>query len=199
MAKTDKTKITAYLKKHEQWVGIFAQARKTLIAAGLEETMKWGMPAYTYEGRNLVSIAGFKNHCALWFHNGAFLKDPDKRLVNAQEGKTKGLRQWRFESGDKLSIRALKSFIKQSIDNQQAGKTIKPTKKPLSISDELVKAMKKKAGLRKAFESLTPGKQREYAEHVGSARQEATRRRRLEKVIPMIEAGVGLHDKYKNC
>ena len=199
MTKADKVKVDAYLKKQEQWSGIFEPARKTLIAAGLEETVKWGTPTYTYAGKNLVGIAGFKNHCALWFHNGAFLKDPDKRLVNAQEGKTKGLRQWRFEPGDKLSISALKSFIKQSIDNQRAGKAIKPTKKTLSVPDELSKALKKKAKLKKAFDALTPGKQREYAEHVGSAKQEATRQRRLEKVIPMIEAGVGLHDKYKNC
>ena len=161
--------------------------------------MKWGTPTYTFDGKNIVGIAGFKNHCALWFHNGAFLKDPKKHLVNAQEGKTKGLRQWRFESGDKLPVTVLKNFIKQSIENLQAGKTIKPTKKPLVMPDELKAAMKKRAKLKKAFEGLTPGKQKEYAEHVGSAKQESTRQRRLEKVVPMIEAGVGLHDKYKNC
>ncbi len=199
-SKANKAKVDAYIKKHDQWSEVFQAARKTLVASGLEETVKWGTPTYTLDGKNLIGIAGFKNHCALWFHNGAFLKDPDKRLVNAQEGKTKGLRQWRFESGEKLPVRALKAFIKQSIDNQRAGKSIKPdTKKKLNVPDELANAMKKRAKLKKAFDALTPGKQREYADHVSSAKQEATRQRRLEKIIPMIESGVGLHDKYKNC
>ena len=141
-SKADKAKVDAYIKKHDQWSEVFQAARKTLVASGLEETVKWGTPTYTLDGKNLIGIAGFKNHCALWFHNGAFLKDPDKRLVNAQEGKTKGLRQWRFESGEKLPVRALKAFIKQSIENQRAGKSIKPdTKKKLNVPDELANAM----------------------------------------------------------
>ena len=46
---------------------------------------------------------------------------------------------------------------------------------------------------------LTPGKQREYAEYIQTAKQDATKQTRLEKITPMILKGVGLNDKYKNC
>lgn len=196
---SDKKKVDAYIKKHEQWQPVMDVARKALLESGLEETVKWGAPAYTYEGKNLVGMVGFKNHCALWFHNGVYLKDPDKRLVNAQEGRTRGLRQWRFEVGDKLPVRPLKAFIKESIANQQEGKEIKPKKQSLNVPEELAAAMQKSKKLQKAFAGLTPGRQREYADHIGSAKQEATRVKRLEKAKPLIEAGVGLNDKYKNC
>jgi len=128
-----------------------------------------------------------------------FLKDKSKKLVNAQEGTTKGLRQWRLEEGDKLDSKIFKSYVQESIANQKAGKKITPAKKKLVIPDELAGAFKKSAALKKKFDGLTPGKQKEYAEHIASAKQEKTRLARLEKAKPMIRAGVGLHDKYKNC
>ncbi|MCG8414407.1 MAG: YdeI/OmpD-associated family protein [Pseudomonadales bacterium] len=196
---SDKKKVDAYIKKHEQWQQVMTAARKVLLESGLEETVKWGAPAYTLEGKNLVGMVGFKNHCALWFHNGVYLNDPDKRLINAQEGRTRGLRQWRFETGDKLLVRPLKTFVKETIANQKAGKEVKPKKQRLNVPTELAAAMKKSKKLQNAFAGLTPGRQREYADHIGSAKQEATRLKRLEKARPLIEAGVGLNDKYKNC
>ncbi len=200
-SKDDSKRVDAYIKKHEQWSALFSKAREVLLAAKLEETIKWGTPTYTLDGKNLIGMAGFKNHCALWFHNGVFLKDPDKRLVNAQEGRTRGLRQWRFEAGDKLSVTALKGFIKEAIANQRSGKEIKPKKQigKLEIPAELGEALQSNAKLKKAFSALTPGKQKEYAQHIGSAKQEKTRQTRLEKARPLILAGAGLNDKYKNC
>lgn len=195
----DKKKVDAYIKIHERWSTQLSAARKVMNATDLTETIKWGAPHYTYDGKILVGLAGFKNHCAIWFHQGVFLKDTGKKLLNAQEGTTKGLRQWRLEEGDKVESRVLKSYVVEAIANQKAGKKVVPEKKQLIIPDELAAAFKKSAAFKKKFDALTPGKQKEYAEHVGSAKQEKTRISRLEKVKPMIKAGVGLHDKYKNC
>lgn len=200
---TDTKKVDTYIKKHEKWADILHSARKILLAANMEETVKWGTPTYTVDGKNVIGLAGFKNHCGIWFHNGVFLKDPDNRLVNAQEGTTRGLRQWRFGEGDKLPATVFRKYVKEAIANQQAGKEIKPKKpvqkKALKIPAELDVALKKSSKLKKAFDLLTPGKQKEYAEHIGSAKQEKTRLSRLDKVRPQILAGVGLYDKYKNC
>mgnify|MGYP002625354686 CR=1 FL=1 len=89
-------KIDRYLSKHQAWSSQLTTFRKILNDCGLEETVKWGAPTYTLDGKIVVSFAGFKNHCALWFHNGAFLKDTDKVLINAQKCTTRGLRQGRF-------------------------------------------------------------------------------------------------------
>jgi len=194
-------KIANWLKKHEQWQEFLQPIRDILLASKLEETLKWGTPTYTIEGKNVLGLAGFKNHCALWFHQGVFLKDEKGVLINAQEGTTKGLRQWRFEKGDQLPKTLLKSYVKEAIANQKAGKTIKPqiqTQKP-SIPVELQQALTGSKKVKSAFEKLTPGKQREYAQHISDAKREATRQARVEKITPMILAGVGLNDKYRNC
>ncbi|MDD9891305.1 MAG: YdeI/OmpD-associated family protein [Gammaproteobacteria bacterium] len=193
-ASEDKKKIDAYLKKHERWNSQLNAARKVLNSTDLAETVKWGMPHYTYDKKILVGLAGFKNHCAIWFHQGVFLKDKARKLVNAQEGTTKGLRQWRFEEGDKVDTGLLKSYAVESINNHKAGKKITPAKKKLLIPKELAAALEKSARLKKNFAALTPGKQKEYAEHIGSDKQEKTRMARLEKIMLRINAGIGLYD-----
>ncbi len=36
------------------------------------------------------------------------------------------------------------------------------------------------------FNNISPGKQREYADHIGSAKRDSTKQKRLEKCIPQI-------------
>lgn len=192
-------KIAAYIAKHRQWSEQLTTLRGIMLSTDLEETVKWGTPTYTLQGRNVVGLAAFKSHCALWFHQGVFLKDKDERLINAGEGATKGLRQWRFEQGDKINTRLVKSYVLEAMDNQRAGKAIRPEKKTLSLPEELRRALKADSKLRAAFDNLAPGKQREYADHVAGAKREATRASRLEKITPLVLAGVGLNDKYRNC
>ena len=89
----DEARVDAYIKKHEQWQAQFNSLRKILRGTDLEETIKWGAPSYTLDGRIVVGMVGFKNHCALWFQQGVFLKDEAGKLVNAQKGTTRGMRQ----------------------------------------------------------------------------------------------------------
>ena len=88
-----------------------------------------------------------------------------------------------------------------AIENQKLGKEIKPEKKGKSVDipSELNVAFEGNHVLRDAFQQLTPGKQREYAEYIDTAKREDTKLSRIEKITPMIIKGVGLHDKYKNC
>ncbi len=189
-----------YIEMHPEWEDAIAKLRKVLQASELEETVKWGAPCYTLGGKNVVGIGAFKEHLALWFHQGVFLKDPDKVLINAQEGTTKALRQWRFTSAKEIKVTKVKAYVNEAIENQRGGKEIKADRsKPVNIPPELEGALKKKAKVRKAFDALTPGKRREYADYISSAKQEKTKLSRLEKVLPMIEAGVGLNDKYRSC
>ena len=119
-------------------------------------------------------------------------------MTNAQEGKTQAMRQWRFAPGDEVPRDLLGAYALETIENHQAGKKVKPVSRQLRIPHELEHAMKEDAALAAAFNKLTPGKKKEYAEHIGSAKQEKTRLSRLEKARPQILAGIGLHDKYRN-
>lgn len=174
--------------------------RALLNGTELEETVKWGAPAYTINGKNVIGLASFKNWCCLWFHQGVLLKDEAKVLYNAQEGKTKALRQWRFLKGADMDFGLIGSYVQEAIDNQKAGKVIKQQRKApkaLLIPIELKEAFEANPILESAFELLTPGLKREFATYIGSAKQEKTRKSRLAKSEPLILAGHGLYRKYK--
>lgn len=192
-------KVIAYIDKKPEWKEGLLILRRLLNELPLEETIKWGAPTYTSAGKNIVGISGFKNYFGLWFFQGGLLKDEQKILINAQEGKTSAMRQIRFSSKDEIDVALIKSYVLEAIDNQQQGKQIKPQKKPLIIPDLLQNAFNADSDLKEKFESLTLGKKRDYADHISDAKREATKQSRLEKIIPMIKSGIGLYDKYKNC
>ncbi len=194
--------VDEYILADESWQKELILLRSILNDSELEESIKWSAPSYGIDGKNVIGMAAFKKHVGVWFYQGVFLKDPHKKLLNAVEGKTKANRQWRFESIEDIEKNAviLTEYIEEAIENQKQGKEVKPTRnKELVIPIELKEAIDKNHVLKEQFESLSQFKQREYANHVGSAKQEATRLRRLQKVIPMIEMGIGLNDKYRVC
>lgn len=193
------TEVTEYIDNHEKWTQELKLLRSLLLALPVEETFKWKAPTYTYQGKNIIGIAAFKEYVGLWFHHGVYLKDEAGLLVNAQEGKTQALRQWRLAEIEPSLVPVIKSYLQEAVMNAEQGKFYKPKKKTaaLSIPEELAVAMKADAALEQAFMSLTPGKQREFAQHISEAKREATRLNRLAKVLPLIKAGKGLYDKYK--
>lgn len=192
-------KIAAYIDKHDKWREPLEKMRALLNETALEEAVKWGVPTWTLDGKIVASIAGFKQHYALWFHQGVFLTDPHGHLVSAQEGNTRGLRHWRFGEGERTPVGQMRAYIKEAIANQRAGKVIKPEKKSLAMPPDLQEALDRDAHLQEAFAALTPGRQRAYADHISEAKQEKTRQKRLATISPMILAGIGLYDKYKDC
>ncbi len=190
--------VEAYIEKKNNW----KVELKSIISIlrtfeELEETIKWGAPTYMVNGKNIIGVAAFKNYVGLWFHQGVFLKDESGVLINAQEDKTKGLRQWRFASSNDIDASKVKKYVAEAIKNANEGKEIKPSKKELVIPDELLRAFKETDGLKVSFYSLSRGKQIEYADYIGQAKRAETRASRLQKCIPMIEDGVGLNDRYK--
>jgi len=197
---TDSEKVLAYIDKHDHWLDEINHLRQALLRSELKEEIKWGAPSYSLNGKILIGIGAFKNHLGFWFHQGVFLKDTDKKLINAQEGKTKALRQWRIEKGDLIDPKVVTKYIQETIDNCRAGKEVKPQRrKEFSIPPILQDALKKDHTLSDAYKKLSPSKQREYAEYITEAKRDATKESRLGKIAPMIKEGKGWHDKYKNC
>ena len=172
--------------------------RNTILDCGLDETYKWAFPTYTYKGKNLVSIASFKEHYAVWFFQGVYLKDDANLLTNAQEGKTKAMRQWKVLTDDTIDTDLLKTYVLEAIDNCIAGKEVKIVRDTsYDLPIELENRLGKKPELNEAFFSLTPGKQKEYANYISEAKQDATKLKRIKKISPMILSGMGLNDKYR--
>ena len=187
-----------YILVKSQWEKTLNQLRKIILSTELTETLKWGMPTYTLDGINVAGLVAFKSFVAIWFLNGVFLKDKQKKLINAQEGVTKALRQGRFSSVDEIEPELIKAYIDEAINNQQAGKTIKPAKnKPLIIPELLADVLVKKPKLKDCFRQFSLSKQREFADYLVQAKKEATKIRRLAKIEALILAKIGLNDKYK--
>jgi len=191
-------KIKAFIIKNEQWSKELKRLRKILKTTKFVEEIKWGMPTYTLDGKNLVGLASFKNHFCLWFHQGVFLKDPYALLHNAQEGKTKGMRQMRFLCGADIDDKKVLEYLQETILNHKAGKVINNRKANLefNVHPMLLSLFKENNKLKKAFNALSPGKQKEYSSYITDAKRASTKLSRLKKITPLILSGKGLMEKY---
>lgn len=192
--------VAEYIQKHPHWQAELTALREIVQSVPLQETIKWGAPVYTLDGKNLVGLGAFTSYVGLWFFQGALLTDPERRLINAQEGKTRALRQWRFASLEEIREAAdtIRAYLREAIDLQRQGKSIKPQRdKPLDIPPELQAQLSGNRELKAKFEALSKSKRREYAEYIAEAKREETRQNRLDKIIPMILGGLGLNDKYR--
>lgn len=192
------TTVDEYIQNATHWQAELKKLRKILLTTELTETVKWNAPCYTFEGKNVVGIGAFKSYFGLWFHQGALLSDPDQVLINAQEGKTKALRQWRFGCWKDVKADVVRAYIAEAVKLQQQGQEIVAAPKaPIDLPDELSEALAKNKKALAAFQKLTAGRRREYAEYVLSAKRADTKQRRIVKILPMIAAGVGLNDQYR--
>lgn len=192
--------VEEFIMNYPEWQESLILLRDIFLSAGLEETIKWGVPVYVSKGKNVAGMACFKSYMGIWFYQGALLADKHNKLINAQEGVTKALRQWRFTSTDEVAkeIELIRKYTLESIDNFKKGKEKKPDKDiPLQLPPELAAELENSAELKQKFEALTLTNRRDYAEHIETAKRAETKAARLEKIIPMIMRGEGLHDKYK--
>lgn len=192
-------KVTAYIeKKGEGWKkDVLLQLRDTLLRCDAEEGVKWGVPTYMNNG-NVVSFAAFKNHIALWFYQGVFLKD-DAGILIAADSKTEGLRQMRFSEGDALDLDLIKRYADEAIENSKKGKKI--AQKVQTEQDELPalfeSALNKDSKAAEQFAAMSLSKRNEYIRHIAGAKREDTQVRRIEQALEYIRQGFDLHHKYR--
>lgn len=195
MAKT----VDDYIAQAGRWRDEIARLRAILLDVGLDETVKWGGPCYTLDGRNVVGIGAFKSCFGLWFVQGALLADPAKRLVNAQPGKTRAMRQWRMQSAADIRPRLVRQYASEAAELAARGREIRPRRRPAaSLPPELEAALGADNAARTAFDKLTPGRRREFAEFIAGAKRAETRERRVARALPLIREGRGLNDRYRS-
>ena len=154
-------------------------------------------PCYTFQGKNVVLIHGFKDYCALLFHKGALLKDTDGILVQ-QTKNVQSARQIRFTDLQQIiDIKStIKAYIYEAIEVEKAGLEVKMKKtSEYKIPDEFHQALENNSDLKSAFKALTPGRQRGYLLYFSQAKQPKTRTSRVEKHIQHILQGKGLNDQ----
>jgi len=180
----------------EQWDAEIAAMRRVLAGVAMKEECKWGKPTYTVDGKNIVIIQGFKEYVALGFFQGALLKDPRKLLV--QLGQVHAGRVMKFTSAKEITAQAatIKAYVREAIAVEKAGLRMKPKKtSDFPVPEELSERFRKDPRFKRAFEGLTPGRQRSYLHHFAAAKQSATRTARIEKAMPAIFEGRGFLER----
>ncbi|GHN02350.1 hypothetical protein WSM22_38390 [Cytophagales bacterium WSM2-2] len=189
-------KVDWYFNKAKKWQKELEQLRAIALSCDLIEELKWGCPCYTFEKSNIVLIHAFKEYCALLFFKGVLLKDAKKILVQQTEN-VQAARQIRFTSTAEIvkMKRTVQSYIYEAVKVEESGVKVDFKKtKEFNMPEEFQRKLDKHPALKKAFEALTPGRQRGYLLYFSSAKQSKTREERVEKYMKPILNGKGLED-----
>lgn len=179
------------------WVEELETLRQIALESGLTEEIKWGVPVYTKNNKNIITINALKESANIGFFKGAILQDDQKILM--QQGNIQSARIIKFTNTKEINKlkKVLKSYITEAIAIEESGKKVPVKKNPEPIPEELLKAFKADAAFKKAFDALTPGRQRGYIIYFSQPKQEQTRMSRIEKYKNKILKGIGFHDEYK--
>jgi len=189
-------KVDFFFTKDTKWRQAYEKLRTIVLDCGLTEELKWGVPCYTFQNRNVVLIHGFKDYCALLFHKGTLLSDTNGLLIQ-QTAQVQAARQIRFtdvrEIVEKEAL--LKAYIYEAIEVEKAGlKVAFKEMKEYEIPEEFQQRLDENEVLKAAFERLTPGRQKGYLLHFSQPKQSKTRVSRIEKHLEKILNGKGLND-----
>ncbi len=192
-------RIDAYIARSADFAKpILKHIREVVHAAcpEVEETLKWGMPAFMYKGI-LCGMAAFKQHATFGFWKGSLIVDDRGKSAEA------GMGQFgRLTSVSQLpSKKILSGYVTQAMKLNDAG-VKSPTrskprvKKALIVPKDLAAAMRKNRKALAAFESLSPSHKREYIEWITEAKRDETRKRRLDTAIAWMSEGKSRNWKY---
>ena len=189
-------KVDFFFDTAKQWQKEFETLRAIALETELVEDLKWGCPCYTYEGKNIFLIHGFKEYCALLFFKGALMKDPENILIQQTEN-VQAARQMRFTNLKEITDlqKVIKDYMFQAVEIEESGAKVEMKKtREFEMPEEFQQKLDENSALKKAFEALTQGRQRAYLLYFSSAKQSKTRETRIEKYIPEILNGKGLND-----
>ncbi|MFK7923864.1 MAG: YdeI family protein [Bacteroidia bacterium] len=185
--------------KVQTWTEPMKQLRLILLDCGLTETLKWGVPCYMFQGQNLLLLSAFNAYCSLSFFKGLLLQDAKGLLASPGEN-SQAVRLLKFTSSQEVieMTPLIKAYIFEAIEIEKAGLKVDfKEKDELVLPEELLAKMDEHPELKIAFEALTPGRQRGYILNFTQPKQSKTRIARIEKWIPKILEGKGIHDDYR--
>ncbi len=188
-------KIDSYIARSGKWPEEITRLRLILLACGLTEDLKWGKPCYSHGGKNIVIVQEMKEFLSLMFFKGALLDDPEG-ILSEQGPNSRSARRMEFTSIDDVDrlSGSIERYIAEAIDVEEAGLQPEPAPE-LVLVQELRDRLDRDSALEAAFESLTPGRQREYNLYFSGAKQAKTRTARIEKHVERILAGKGLRER----
>ena len=201
-------KVDDFILNAKNWQKEYRLLRQIVLECHLTEQLKWGVPCYVYQKGNVLLIHGFKEYVAINFFKGALLSDTNKILIQQTEN-VQSARQLRFKNIEEIiSLQSIiKTYIFEAIEIEKAGLKVELKKENEFVYPiEFQQKINENSALKKAFEALTPGRKKAYILYFPAPKQSKTITTRIEKYIPRILNGKGLHDctcglskKMPNC
>lgn len=183
--------------KVHNWPDVLAKLRAILLETALTEEVKWSVPCYTFDGKNVLIMSALKEYCALGFFKGVLLQDPEGVLIQSTKN-MQAERQFRFTNVQQVAELEpiIKVYVQEAIEVEKAGLEVEYKKTAeFDMPEELEAKFDDDPAFKAAFEALTPGRQKGYLLHFSGAKQSKTRTSRIEKCTPKIFEGKGLHDR----
>lgn len=195
-------RIDAYIDKAEPFAQPLLQHLRALVhkhCPAVTETVKWGFPHFMYKGKNLFSMASFKQHCACGFRLAPLMQDSHgllqvgEREAMGHMGRITGLQDL---PSDKIFAQYLKEAMLLTDQGAQLPKAEKKTERPDVIPDYVLAELKKHKKALATFEAFSPSHRREYLEWITEAKREETRNKRLAQAIEWLTEGKHRNWKY---
>jgi uncharacterized protein YdeI (YjbR/CyaY-like superfamily) len=155
----------------------------------VEETIKWSVPFYTYNGI-LMTTPAFKKHCAVIFWKG-------KLILGKERAKYRRLTALAELPDDKTLLRYIREAVALNESGTKAPTRRKTKTKEIAVPDDLAAAFAKNKKSAAAFEKLSPSQRREYIEWITRAKRAETRIRRIKTAIDWLAADKPLNWKYR--
>lgn len=188
-------KVDQFLEKITQWKDELQVLRSIILECGFSEEYKWKQPCYTYQNKNILILANFKNYCAIGFFKGAYIQDTANLLIKPGEHTQDG-RQMRFTSiADITRLETtIRAYLFEAIEIEKSGIKSQVQTPQIILSQAITDYFNQDATLKVAFEQLTPGRQRAYNMFFSSAKQTATQISRIKKYADRIRSGYGIND-----
>jgi uncharacterized protein YdeI (YjbR/CyaY-like superfamily) len=192
-------KVDAYIAKSAPFAQpILTEIRQRVHKAcpAVEEAIKWGMPAFVYNGKILCGMAAFKQHASLGFwQRGEMAATGKESEAMGQFGKLTEVKQ--------LPPKAeFTKLVKHNMAMIDAGAPTVMTKNPrpeLTAPASFTAALKKNKKAQATFDGFPPSAKRDYVEWIVEAKTEATRDKRLAQAIEWMAEGKRRHWKYEKC
>src|SRR5579863_8674641 len=189
--------VDAFIANAKKWQPELTKLRAVLLHAELTEDFKWSQPCYTFQGKNVIVLGPMKDSCAFAFFKGALLKDLHGVLTRPGQH-SQSTRWFKFASVREIAElkSVLKAYIREAIEIEKSGLKVRLKKtSDLKVPEEFQLMLDEFPELKRAFDALTPGRQRAYIYHFSAPKQSKTREARVRKFMPHILKGKGLLDQ----
>jgi hypothetical protein len=172
------------------------RARVHAACPRVEETIKWGMPSFTYADGILCGMAAFKRHVSFGYWKHALVMGDAERDGMGSYGKLASPRDLPPKARMQADLKRAMKLNEQGVKSPPRRAAPKP---PPEMPGDLAAALEGNGAAKSIFEAFPPGCRREYIEWIGGAKREETRAKRIAQALEWLAEGKRRNWKYEGC